>query len=61
MVENLLSLAKDLEKATDLKRCTVSSERKRDTYPGLKVDALFEDLSLPELEKRVQALKASVR
>jgi len=60
-LEKLMAEARSLDADPGARGATVGEERKEDNHPGPKVDALFEDLSLPELEKRVQALKASVR
>jgi hypothetical protein len=57
----LLETARKEEVLKDVKNRTMTFKRDTDTGPGPKVDAVFENLTLAELERRVEALKQGIR
>lgn len=57
----LLATARKLETDSAIRNGAIANMRDRDKGTGPKVDAIFEDLPLPELEKRVVALISGAR
>jgi hypothetical protein len=57
-LDRLLAVAKDLNVSTDIKEITSGFDRDSDTSSGPKVDAIFEGLTLQELEARIRKIEA---
>ncbi len=60
-LRTMLESARDFDEDPEFKSGYACDPRDKDTHPGPKVDAIFEDLPLPELEKRVKALIENAR
>lgn len=57
-LDQLLTTAKSVAASVDVKEGVMGFDRESDTFGGPKVDAIFEGLTLPELEARIRKLQA---
>jgi len=57
-LDRLLATARSVATSVDVKEGVMGFERASDTFAGPKVDAIFEGLTLPELEARIRSLQA---
>ena len=55
-LKGLIENARNVEAHPEARNIKLTDDRASDTHPGPKVDAIFEDLPLAELEKRVNDL-----
>lgn len=60
-LDQLLTTAKSVAASAEVKEGVMGFDRASDTFAGPKVDAIFEGLTLPEIEARIRKLQAEAQ